>query len=74
MPRWPRSAVAHLDDLLAGAGTTLDDATLDRIDEVVAPGVDPGTLDIAYTPPALDQTALDQTGLRRRPTGDRAAA
>ncbi|GIF13500.1 aldo/keto reductase [Actinoplanes teichomyceticus] len=63
----PRT-MAHLDDLLAGAGATLDDDTLDRIDEVVAPGVDPGTLDIAYTPPALTQT-----GLRRRPADDRAA-
>ncbi|MEU8813100.1 aldo/keto reductase [Actinoplanes sp. NPDC048796] len=64
----PRT-MAHLDDLLAGAGTALDDDTLDRIDEIVAPGANPGTLDIAYTPPTLTHTDL-----RRRRTGDRAAA
>jgi aryl-alcohol dehydrogenase-like predicted oxidoreductase len=63
----PRT-MAQIDDLLAGAGTTLDDDTLDRIDEVVAPGVNPGTLDIADVPPALAQADL------RRRTGDRAAA
>jgi aryl-alcohol dehydrogenase-like predicted oxidoreductase len=63
----PRT-MAQLDDLLAGAGTTLDDDILDQIDQVVPPGVDPGTLDIAYVPPALEQATL-----RRRPTGDRAA-
>jgi hypothetical protein len=61
--------MVHLDDLLAGVGVALDDDILDRIDEVVAPGVDPGSLDIAYTPPALAQAEL-----RRRRTGDRAAA
>jgi hypothetical protein len=61
--------MAQLDDLLAGAGTTLDDDTLDQIDKVVPPGVNPGTLDIAYVPPALGQADL-----RRRRTGDRAAA
>jgi aryl-alcohol dehydrogenase-like predicted oxidoreductase len=64
----PRT-MAQLDDLLAGAGTTLGDDVLDRIDEVVPPGVNPGTLDIAYVPPALARPAL-----RRRPTADRAAA
>ncbi|MEU0482387.1 aldo/keto reductase [Streptosporangium sp. NPDC006013] len=64
----PRT-MAQLDDLLAGAGTTLDDDTLDQIDKVVPPGVNPGTLDIAYVPPALEQADL-----RRRRTGDRAAA
>jgi aryl-alcohol dehydrogenase-like predicted oxidoreductase len=64
----PRT-MAQLDDLLAGAGTTLDDDTLDQIDKVVPPGVNPGTLDIAYVPPALGQADL-----RRRRTGDRAAA
>ncbi|MCK2221954.1 aldo/keto reductase [Actinomadura sp. ATCC 31491] len=64
----PRT-MAQLEDLLAGAGTTLDDDTLDRIDQVVPPGVNPGTLDIAYVPPALERADL-----RRRRTGDRAAA
>lgn len=59
----------HLDDLLTGAETTLDDEVLDRIDEIVPPGTDIGTLDMAYTPPALQQA-----GLRRRPADERAAA
>ncbi len=64
----PRT-MAHLDDLLAGAGTVLDDDTLDSIDKVVAPGVDLSPLDVSYVPPALTQTEL-----RRRIKGDRAAA
>ncbi|MFC8447454.1 aldo/keto reductase [Kitasatospora sp. NPDC057223] len=64
----PRT-MSHLDDLLAGAGTTLDDDVLDRIDGIVAPGTDIGTLDQAYLPPALRQK-----GLRRRPVGERTAA
>ena len=63
----PRT-MAQLDDLLAGADTTLDDDILDQIDKVVPPGVNPGTLDIAYIPPALAHADL-----RRRPTGERAA-
>lgn len=58
----------HLDDLLAGAGTTLSDEILDRIDAVVAPGTDVGTLDMAYNPPAIDRARL-----RRRPADERAA-
>jgi aryl-alcohol dehydrogenase-like predicted oxidoreductase len=63
----PRT-MEHLDDLLAGAETTLDDEILDRIDEIVPPGTDVGVLDMAYTPPTLQQS-----GLRRRPAGERAA-
>ncbi len=59
----------QLDDLLAGADITLPDEILDRIDEIVPPGTDVGTLDQAYVPSAL----LDP-GLRRRPSGERAAA
>ncbi|WP_103340766.1 aldo/keto reductase [Amycolatopsis sp. CA-126428] len=57
-PRTP----TQLDDLLAGAGTVLEDDLLDQIDEVVAPGTDVGPVDVAYVPPALTQPAL-----RRRP-------
>ncbi|MET9121209.1 MULTISPECIES: aldo/keto reductase [unclassified Streptomyces] len=64
----PRT-MEQLDDLLAGAGIALDDEILDRIDEIVAPGTDVGRLDMAYTPPALQRTAL-----RRRPAGERTAA
>ena len=53
----------HLEDLLAGADVTLTDDVLDLIDDIVAPGTDVGTLDMAYRPPALLEPAL-----RRRPT------
>jgi aryl-alcohol dehydrogenase-like predicted oxidoreductase len=58
----------QLDDLLAGADVTLTDEILDRIDEIVPPGTDVGTLDQAYLPPALLNPSL-----RRRPAGERAA-
>jgi hypothetical protein len=61
--------MAQLDDLLAGADVTLSDEILDRIDEIVPPGTDVGTLDQAYLPPALLNPSL-----RRRPAGDRTAA
>lgn len=59
----------HLDDVIAGAGTVLSDDILDRIDAVVAPGTDVGTLDTAYAPPAVHHAAL-----RRRGADERAAA
>jgi aryl-alcohol dehydrogenase-like predicted oxidoreductase len=59
----------HLDDLLAGLDVTLTDDVLDRIDEIVPPGTDVGTLDQAFRPPAVEQPVL-----RRRPSGERAAA
>jgi aryl-alcohol dehydrogenase-like predicted oxidoreductase len=59
----------QLDDLLAGANVTLTDEILDRIDEIVPPGTDVGTLDQAYLPPALLNPSL-----RRRPAGERTAA
>lgn len=43
----------QLDDLVAGAGATLGDDLLDRIDAVVAPGTDLGPIDVAYEPPHL---------------------
>jgi len=64
----PRT-MAHLDDLLAGVDVTLDDEILDRIDKIVPPGTDIGTLDMAYRPPAVERAEL-----RRRPLGDRTAA
>jgi aryl-alcohol dehydrogenase-like predicted oxidoreductase len=47
----------HLEDLLKGADTRLDDATLDAIDDVVAPGelVDPA--DRGWDPPWLEPAA-----------------
>lgn len=60
----------QFDDLLAGAGVKLDDATLDRIDEIVPPGVDVSPLEgSAYVPPAIKEVML-----RRRPMNERAAS
>ncbi len=64
----PRT-MEHLDDLLAGVEVALTDDILDRIDEIVPPGTDVGTLDQAFLPPALEQPRL-----RRRPVAERAAA
>ncbi len=58
----------QLDDLLAGMDVTLADKILDRVDEIVPPGTDVGTLDQAYLPPALQRSDL-----RRRPVEERAA-
>jgi aryl-alcohol dehydrogenase-like predicted oxidoreductase len=64
----PRT-MEQLEDLLAGVDVTLDDEILDRIDEIVPPGTDVGTLDMAYQPPAIRRATL-----RRRPVEERAAA
>ena len=64
----PRT-MGHLDDLLAGTETVLDDGVLDRIDGIVPPGPDVGRLDMAYNPPAIEHA-----GLHRRSVGERAAA
>jgi hypothetical protein len=48
----------HLDDLLAGVDVTLSGELLDRIDEIVPPGTDVGTLDQAYVPRALQLPEL----------------
>jgi aryl-alcohol dehydrogenase-like predicted oxidoreductase len=59
----------HLDSALQGASLTLDDAVLDRIDEIVPPGTDLYDPLASWPPPALATPAL-----RRRPLEDRAAA
>ncbi|MEE6258602.1 aldo/keto reductase [Plantactinospora sonchi] len=64
----PRT-MEQLDDLLAGASLTLDDATLDRIDEIVPPGTDVYQVDGAWRPPVLADP-----NRRRRALPDRAAA
>jgi aryl-alcohol dehydrogenase-like predicted oxidoreductase len=58
----------QLDDLLAGVDVVLSDDVLDRIDEIVPPGTDIGTLDQAYVPPAIHNKEL-----RRRPVSERSA-
>jgi aryl-alcohol dehydrogenase-like predicted oxidoreductase len=63
----PRT-MEQLDGLLKGAALTLDDETLDRIDEIVPPGTDLYTADSAWRP-----HVLTDAGQRRRPIADRAA-
>jgi len=64
----PRT-MEQLDALLKGAALTLDDALLDRIDEIVPPGANVYHPDKAWVVPALADAAL-----RRRPLAERAAA
>jgi aryl-alcohol dehydrogenase-like predicted oxidoreductase len=65
----PRT-MEQFDDLLAGAQVKLDDATLDRIDEIVPPSTDIARLEgSAYVPPAVKQIEM-----RRRPLSERSAA
>jgi aryl-alcohol dehydrogenase-like predicted oxidoreductase len=61
----PRT-MQHLDDLLAGAEIRLTDDLLDRIDQIVPPGIDVAVNEAAYKPPAIAQP-----GLRRRPIAER---
>ncbi|MEQ7123758.1 aldo/keto reductase [Actinopolymorpha sp. B11F2] len=64
----PRT-MQQFEGITKGAGLTLDDATLDRIDEIVPPGTNLYDPNSAFPPPALTDTAR-----RRRPLRDRAAA
>jgi aryl-alcohol dehydrogenase-like predicted oxidoreductase len=59
----------QFDDLLGGVDIALPDGVLDRIDEIVPPGTDIGTLDQAYVPPAIQKVEL-----RRRPLSERSAS
>ncbi|MER7368273.1 aldo/keto reductase [Nonomuraea wenchangensis] len=64
----PRT-MEQLEGLLKGASLTLDDAALDRIDELVPPGANVYQPIALWNPPPLTDPAL-----RRRPPGDRAAS
>ena len=57
----------QLTDLLAGATVTLDDDILDRIDQIVPPGVTLNPADAGWQPPVLADPAA-----RRRPLSSRA--
>jgi aryl-alcohol dehydrogenase-like predicted oxidoreductase len=59
----------QLTDLLAGATVTLDDEILDRIDQIVPPGVTLNAPDGGWEPPALTDPAA-----RRRPLAARTAS
>lgn len=63
----PRT-MEQLDGLLKGSSVVLDDAVLDRIDEIVPPGADLYQVNI-WRPPVLSDALR-----RRRPLRDRAAA
>jgi hypothetical protein len=58
----------QLEGLLKGASLTLDDATLDRIDEIVPPGTD------LYEPNIFIPPVLADAARRRRAPADRAVA
>ena len=59
----------QLTDLLAAASVTLDDEVLDRIDQVVPPGMTLNPADAGWQPPAVTDPSL-----RRRPPATRAIA
>jgi aryl-alcohol dehydrogenase-like predicted oxidoreductase len=64
----PRT-MEQLTDLLAGADVTLGDDVLDRIDQIVPPGVTLNPADAGWQPPSLTDPAA-----RRRPQPVRAAS
>jgi aryl-alcohol dehydrogenase-like predicted oxidoreductase len=64
----PRT-MEQMETLVKGASVALDDAALDRIDEIVAPGTNLYHPDGAWRP----QSLVDVTG-RRRPHAERSAA
>jgi aryl-alcohol dehydrogenase-like predicted oxidoreductase len=59
----------QLTDLLAGASVQLGDDVLDRIDQIVPPGVTLNPADAGWQPPVLADPSA-----RRRPPSDRAAS
>jgi aryl-alcohol dehydrogenase-like predicted oxidoreductase len=64
----PRT-MEQLTDLLAGASVTLDDDVLDRIDQIVPPGVTLNPADAGWQPSVLADPAA-----RRRPQATRSAS
>jgi aryl-alcohol dehydrogenase-like predicted oxidoreductase len=64
----PRT-MGQLEACLKGAWLVLDDAALDRIDEIVAPGTDVYHPDSAWQPRSVTEVSR-----RRRPEAERAAA
>jgi len=53
----PRT-IEHLDSQLGAADVRLEDAVLDRIDEIVAPGTTINPVDAGWGNPALEPAAL----------------
>ena len=52
----PRT-IEHLEDQLAAGDVGLDDAVLDRIDEIIPPGITINPVDNSYNNPALEPAA-----------------
>jgi hypothetical protein len=48
----------QLESQLGAADVTLDGAVLDRIDEIVPPGIDLNPSDAGWVPPALADSSL----------------
>ena len=63
----PRT-MEQLKDLLSGSEVELDDGTLDRLDEIVPPGVTINPADAGW-----QSESLTEAWRRRRPPGQRAA-
>ncbi len=63
----PRT-MEQLEDLLSGVDLELDDATLDRLDQIVSPGTTMNPADAGWEPPAISQPWR-----RRRPAHLRSA-
>jgi aryl-alcohol dehydrogenase-like predicted oxidoreductase len=64
----PRT-MEQLTDILAGADVTLEDDILDRIDQIVPPGVTLNPSDAGFQP-----TVLSDPAARRRPLARRSAS
>lgn len=64
----PRT-MQHLDDALAGMEVILSDDLLDRIDQIVPPGINVGLNIADYQPPSVTNASL-----RRRPVSERVAS
>jgi aryl-alcohol dehydrogenase-like predicted oxidoreductase len=69
----PRT-IDQLESSLKAASITLDDATLDRIDEIVPPGTNVPHGGSIYSGGLWRSPALTEPSLRRRPLAERAAA
>jgi aryl-alcohol dehydrogenase-like predicted oxidoreductase len=53
----PRT-MEHLESQLGAAEVTLDEATLDRIDEIVPPGTNFNSADAGWAPPEITDSRL----------------
>ena len=59
----------QLQDLISSAEVTLDDATLDRLDEIVPPGITLNAADAGWQNPAVSDVARRRRSLETRAAG-----